>query len=346
MNPAELSLSDAILTQQIRLFRFTAGERKKVFDLLMSMQAELKYKLSNGLSDYGKARVRVILKEAQEIIAHGYNGIQSELDFTDLAKHEAEITAQAFAAIGLDASLPTEAVLKALVNGSLIEGAPSAAWWAKQAEDTAFKFASQVRQGIVQGETLQQIIRRITGSARLGTTGIMDISRRNASALVHTSIMQVSGDSRLATFRANSDIVKGVRQLSTLDGHTSQICIAYSGASWDLAGRPILGTKLPFNGGTPRHFNCRSVLVPITKTYRELGLDIDEIPTGTRASDEGQIRADITFSEFLKDKPKVFVDDLLGKGRAELWRKGTITLQDLLGQDGRPLTLKQLRGEA
>jgi hypothetical protein len=177
-------------------------------------------------------------------------------DLLALASHEAAFTASTISAIGLDAALPSEAALKALVNGSLIEGAPSAAWWAKQSDDLQFKFAAQVRQGIAQGETLQQIIIRVAGSKKLGLSGIFDVSRRNASALVHTSIQQVANDARLATFKANDDIIKGVRQLSTLDSHTSTVCVSYSGASWDLEGNPINGTILPFNGGTPRHWNA------------------------------------------------------------------------------------------
>jgi hypothetical protein len=155
--------------------------------------------------------------------------------------------------------------------------------------------------------------------------------------------MQVAADARLATYRANGDIVKGVRHLSVLDGHTSKVCIAYSGASWDLDGNPINGTTLPFNGGPPRHWGCRSVLVPLTRSYRELGLDIDELPPGTRASDEGQVRADITMTEWLKSKPTAYVDDLLGPGRARLFLDGKITLQQMLNFQGFPLTLNQLK---
>jgi hypothetical protein len=343
MKKADSILIEKVIENQISLLRFTAGERKKVLAILDQLQKELQLKLLNDLTTFSKARVNKLLKESEEAIATAYKKKIPDVDFLGLAQHEATATASSFAAIGLDASLPSEAVLKALVNGSLIDGAPSSAWWAKQSDDLSFRFANQVRQGIMQGETLQQIIIRIAGSKKLGTPGIMDISRRNASALVHTSIQQVANDARLATFKANEDIVKGVRQVSTLDGHTSTVCIAYSGACWDLDGKPIMGTKLAFNGGTPRHFNCRSVLVPITKTYRELGVDVDEVPTGTRASDQGQIRSDITFSEFLKGKSEEYVDNLLGKGRAELWRNGTITLQDLLAQNGRPLPLEQLR---
>ena len=125
--------------------------------------------------------------------------------------------------------------------------------------------------------------------------------------------------------------------------HNSPTCIAYSGAEWDLSGNPINGTRLPFNGGPPRHFNCRSALVGITKTFRELGIDIDEPAIGTRASADGQIRADTTFAEFLDRKGKAFQDEVLGPGRAELWRKKVITLNQLLDQRGNPLTLEELR---
>ncbi len=345
MTPLDLTLQDAAIRDQLYLLRFVAGEQKQVMAILVQMQKELRLKLLGDLTDFSRSRTNALLKQCSEIIIQGYNGIQTELDLNDFAGHVAETTVQPFTAIGLEATLPTVAAMKALVNGSVIEGAPSGAWWAKQSEDLQFKFAAQVRQGIAQGETIMDIVRRVAGSPRLGTPGIMEVTRRNAFALVHTSVMQVANDARLATFQANADIIKGVRQLSTLDGHTSKVCIAYSGAAWDLEGKPINGTKLPFNGGTPRHFRCRSVLTPITKTYRELGLDMGEMPTGTRASDEGQIRADITMAEFLKSKPAAYVDDLIGPGRAKLFLDGKLTLPQLLDFQGNPLTLEQLRAK-
>ena len=342
MNKADLALMDKYLARQVSLLRFTAGEQNKTLALLKQMQVELKAKLRNGLTDFSKARVNKVLKEATAVIDDYYAKTTESVNSLALARNEAKFTTNTFAGIGLDASLPSEAALKVLVNGSLIEGAQSSAWWARQSEDLSFKFTNQVRQGIVQNETLQQIIRRVAGSKRLGIPGIMDISRRNASALVHTSIMQVANDARLATFKANNDIVKGMRQLSTLDSHTSLVCVTYSGAEWNLEGIPIGGNTLPFNSGCPRHWGCRSLIVPITLSYRELGIDIDK-PKGTRASDLGQIKSDTTFDEFLKRHDTAYVDDLLGPGRAKLWRDGKITLNDLVNQTGRPLTLEQLQ---
>lgn len=342
MKKAEMIIADEIIRNQLNLLRFTAGEKKKVFALLLDMQKELKLKLQNGFTDYSKGRMLRLLNQCTAVMNKYYSGIQQELNLSQVATIESKATAKAIAAIDLEASLPTASVLKSLVSNALIEGAPLSAWWAKQAEDTAFKFASQVRQGVAQGETLNQIVGRIVGDPKHGIIGIMDVARRNASTLTHDAVMQISNDARMATYKENSDIVKGLRQLSTLDSRTSSVCVAYSGAQWDLDGKPINGTTLPFNSGCPRHPNCRSVLVPITKTYKELGIDIPEKDPGTRASDLGQVPTDMSFNAFLQRHGKSYQDDLLGKGKAELWRAGKITLSDLLSQAGRPLTLKQL----
>ena len=342
MNSTDLYFSDIYLRHQVHLLRFTSGEQAKVDALFRAMIPELKAKLNNGLSSYAKSRVAVVLKQTEEVIANGYDQIGKKIDYAGLAHTEADFTGRTFTSIGLDASLPSEATLKALVNGSLIEGAPSAKWWAKQSDDLAFKFSNQVRQGVAQNETVQQIVRRVAGSKKLGIPGIMDVSRRNASALVHTSIQQVAADAKLATFRANSDVVKGVRFLATFDARTSDRCIAHSGAEWDLEGNAIKG-GFPFEP-PPLHFNCRSTLVPITLTFRELGIDMPEVK-GTRASDLGQVPSDLSFDGFLKRHSTEYQDDLLGPGKAALWREKKITLTDLMGQSGRPLSLEALKGK-
>jgi hypothetical protein len=344
VNKADQLIADKIIGNQLLLERFTAGEKAKVYKIIVQMQKELKVKLATDLTDFGKARVNKLLKECTAIMNEYYSGIQQELDLTGLANQQAAATQQAIATVGLDASLPTVAVMKELVNGSLIDGAASGAWWAKQSEDLQFKFAAQIRQGIAANETLQDIIRRVAGSPRLGTPGIMEISRRNASALVHTSIQQVANDARLATYQANADVIKGVRHLATFDSHTcAQQCVPRSGAEWDLEGNPIKG-RFPFQS-PPLHFNCRCVLTPVTKTFRELGINMDE-PPGTRASDLGQVPADMSMDSFLRRHDTDYQDELLGKGKAQLWRDGKITLSDLLSQSGRPLTLKQLQAAA
>jgi hypothetical protein len=199
------------------------------------------------------------------------------------------------------------------------------------------------------GESLTQAITRITGGTIDGVTvpGVMQTTKRKAGALASTAMSAVTNQAALQSYQANNDVIKAVTQLSTLDNRTSDICIAYSGQTWDINTlQPVMGSFLPYNGGPPRHFNCRSRLSPVTYSFKELGMDAEEIPAGTRASMDGQVPADITFNQFLRSKPQSFADDLLGPRRAELWRNGDINLTQLVDMRGNPMTIAQLEAKA
>jgi hypothetical protein len=271
---------------------------------------------------------------------------KSNLNLFELSQVEASFTTSMLGAISLEASLPTATVFKSLTSGVLIHGSPLSEWWEGQSASLARSFTSQVRLGIISNETQQQIITRVFGSKRKGLPGIgfpEETLRRNVSTLVHDTVMKVANDAKLAVYKENEDLFKGYYQLSTLDSHTTNKCIAYSGAQWDMDYQPIGDKALPFDGGTPRHPNCRSLILPLLKTYKELGYDIKEPPKGTRSSDLGQIGADTTFDGFLKRHSTEYQNDMLGKGRAQLWRDGKITLKDLVDGNGRELSLKELK---
>lgn len=327
MTPAESVIANKILTNAISLYRLTAGERKKVIKILLKMEKELTGNLyATDLAI--KRQAEFLLKESAKIIDDYYDGIHAGLDetLTGLAKHTANVTSAAVEGVAMSTVMPTIDHLKSIVSDVLILGSPTKDWWEKQAEDVKFKFNAAVRQGIVQGDS--------TNTIALKVKDIIKTTEAGASALVHTSVQTVSNDARMAFFKENGDNLLGVQQLSTFDGHTSNICIAYSGASYDMSGNPINGTTLPM-GSIPRHFNCRSVWVPLLKS--SVGL-----APGTRFSEKGFIKANTTMDEFLKMKTAEEVDAMLGKGKAQLWRDGKITLSDLINQRGRPLTLKEL----
>ncbi len=344
MNKADKILADKVIANHLLLERFSAGEKKRVLEILREMQKELKAKLLTGLTDFSRARMLKVLNQCTAIINEYYSGIQTKLDLTGLAKTEMDATQKVLVSIGIDASVPATSVLKSMISDTLLQGAPLKDWWAKQSDDLAFKFASQVRQGVAQSETLQEIITRIVGSQKKGIAGIMEISWRNASTLVHDSIMQIANNARMEVYKANDDINKGYRHLSTLDSRSCLNCAARDGAEWDIDYKPVKGSFQFQN--PPIHANCRCLLLPVLKSYRELGLDVDEMKTGTRASDLGQVPADTSFDAFLKRHDDDYLDELLGPGRANLYRSGKITLRDLVSGDGRVLTLEQLKKAA
>lgn len=346
MATRQQQIFDAVIASALDALRLSASERVEAFKRLKKLEVELVDMLGDfNTSTDDKARVERFLNKARKTIDSSYKQLQKQLDLPGAAELIAsDIAAGLAVVLGLNAlNLPTDAYFASVASDVLIQGAPSADWWRGQSVDLQNKFAQQLRLGMGAGETNQQIIARIVG--KNGSPGIMEATRRNAAALVQTSVQTVANDARRNVFAANDDVIKGIRQVSTLDGHTTLICVAYSGAEWNLDKQPINGNTLAYGNGCPRHWNCRSVEVPITKTFREMGLDIDEPPTSTRASSEGQIDAKTTFDDFLKRRGKEYQDEVLGEGRADLWRDGKITLRDLVSGDGSPLTLEQLRAK-
>lgn len=347
LTAADLQIADSILAHQLDLFRLEAHTRAQALELLDRLGSELEARLrQSDLTAYSREATTRLLAQTTEVIDRYYTALQthSEATLSGMAQVQSNVIKQAIDAsllVNLDASVPTTAYLNRLLSTTLIEGAQSGAWWAKQSADTAFKFSAAVRQGMAAGETNAAILTRIVGTK--AAPGILDIAKSNARTLIHASIQSVANAARRDTFQQNRDIIKGIRQVSTFDSHTTEICIAYNGCEWDLDYEPINGTLLPYNGGVPRHWGCRSVEVPITKTFRELGLNIPEVAPGQRASAQGPVAANMTMDAFLKRQGKAAVEEQLGVGRAEMWRSGKITLRQLVDLRGNPLTLKALQ---
>lgn len=344
MTPDE-KLLDEVISQALQVLRLGANQSAETVKKLDLLAKQLVDSFpAEELSEASAKKVEKVLAESEKVIGDFYDLI-AEAEAEDAKTIAASIAGQTVTALELAMGAvaiksPKSAYFASLASNVLIEGNPAADWWKGQAGNVQRAFTGAMRTGLLNGETNSQLIARLVG--KNGEPGVMDVGRRQAATLVQTSVQAVANDARRAVFDANADVIKGIRQISTLDGHTSQVCIAYSGASWDMQRNPLNGSP-PFNGGTPRHFKCRSLEVPITKTFRELGLDIDEAAPSTRASDEGQIPAGTTFDEFLRRKGDAYADEMLGKGRADLWREGKVTLRDLVSGTGRPLSIAELQ---
>jgi SPP1 gp7 family putative phage head morphogenesis protein len=318
--------ADKALKWQLDLARYDAATRRRLLAMLAQMDRELLAQLNAGtLTDWGRARIDTLLAQAKQVVGRYYRQAQQDM-FADL-KALAPVAAASAVIAEVVPSLPTQAALDALLSDVIIMGTPQRAWWERQALDVAFRFTAAVRQGYIAAETNQQIIRRVRGE--------LDVSRRNAAALVQTSVSSVANTARMATFEANADVVQGVRWMATLDAHTCARCGAMDGSTWKLDGTPINAMR-PMQQ-PPIHFNDRCVMAPITR-FSTMG-------DGKRASDAGPVDRKITFEDFLSRQTEAYKIEVLGKGRAELWKDGKITLADLTSGTGRPLTLDQLRSK-
>ena len=105
--------------------------------------------------------------------------------------------------------------------------------------------------------------------------------------------------------------------------HNSIQCIGRSGLEWTVPEHKPIHHKhiflLP-----PIHWSCRSIMTPVVRN-------------GGPSTVE-------TFEQFLRRRGEAFQDEVLGPGRARLWRDGKLTsTRDLFeAATGRPLTLEEL----
>lgn len=348
---SDQKLIDEIISFQLDLRRLEAGTVKRVLSVLDQMQSELVYTLTvkQPMTEFAKARKTQLLKDVTAIIDRFYASAQGELFATadGVAQAQAAHTVVALndspVMVNVTAAIPTQAFLERIASNALIEGATISDWWSRLSADTEFKMRGAINQGMAQGETNAEIIRRVIGNN--GQSGIIDISKRNAASVVQTAVQTIANDARMKTFEQNADVVPRLEWFSAMDGHVCPLCMARSGKMWtngkDGSHSPI-GHKVPFQN-PPIHFNDRCVLLPVTKTFKELGIDLPELPPSTRASSFGQIDSRTTFDEYLQRRTIAQQNEQLGVGRAELWRQGKITTSQLIDGKGRELTLAQLK---
>ncbi len=349
MTTINQELLDQIIKFQIDIRRFEAGLKKEVQVKLEKMQRDLIVELSGGeLTEFSKKKTQALLSNLSPVLANHYAGIeetvQDSLDgLSKVQVRQAEKSLKTTVFIENAVNLPTQHVIERVSRNVLINGGPLNDWWQKQRADTLFKVSAQIREGILFNETNQSIISRIIG--KNGAPGVMNLARNNAASLVQTVTHAVANEARQAVYEENDDIIKSFVWTTALDSHVCRLCIARSGKRWknDKSHTPI-GHSIPFQ--VPGiHYNDRCVLLPETLTFKELGVDLPEPPISTRASSLGPISAKSSFSDYLKRVPVSQQNEMLGVGRAQLWRDGKITLSQLLDGKGRELSLVQLQSK-
>ena len=232
--------------------------------------------------------------------------------------------------------LPAPARLKAIVSEVPMEGRLLKSWTDGMAQGRIDRISQAIRLGMVNGEGTDAIVRRIRGSkAAHYSDGILDISRRSAQSIVRTSVTHVSNVAAQETWKSNSHVVKAWEFLATLDSRTTVTCGSLDGQTFPIGEGPI----------PPRHIRCRSISVAVTKSYREMGIDKDELTPEQRASQDGQVKGAPRFAEWLKGKGTAVQDKVLGQTRGELFRSGKLDLDQFVKSDGTLYTLDDLKNK-
>ena len=234
-----------------------------------------------------------------------------------------------------------EGVTLTLPNGQVLEKS-----FRDLGEKQTALFGQAVRNGLLQGETTDSIVKRLKGRLRQGQPGsINQVIAAGGQAtipadnqirtLVRTSINQVANAAIQKVFEANRDVTKQYKYVATLDGKTSAICRALDGTVHDYGKGPL----------PPQHFNCRSATVPIID-YK--GLGIPEPEEDERSSASGLVPEGTTYGRWLANQTKAERERILGSRASYFdYLSKQVGPEDAIRkfvrQDGSELTLDQLK---
>jgi len=487
-------MADRTLVHQIDLQRLGEGEGDKVVRLLRDAEKDIQDQLYVRLAriqergvDLGPVTTRR-LREMEQSIGkivdewgkESYKVLRNDL--VEVGRDEMDFQQSLFdktLPVKAELVLPSRQTLRAIVTTEPFDGAPLRQWFNRMEGGVKTNLNRAIRLGMVEGETVDQIARRIRGTQRQNyADGLLYGTAQQSRALARTGTNHISNRAREHLFNENSDIVKAVQWLATLDSRTcftagtnvltrtgnrpiEEIEVGeevfthrhkwqrvietkqrvFRGAIWEIESegdrikstsdhlfltergwRPLdhLGQwdrviRLSQRRGDafldgfsavstgsfhasnikilsrvvkdctvynldveedhsyiangfvvhncpqcmaldqkvyplgephpqpPAHVQCRCTIVPVLKSWRELGIQAKELPASTRASMNGQVAGTISYPKWLKGQTEAVQNRALGPARAKLWRSGKIKVEQFVAKDGSTLTLEQLQ---
>lgn len=207
-------------------------------------------------------------------------------------------------------NLLPQSALNELV-GTLSDGSPVASLAQSFGDMGATAFSEEMVKGIALGLNPRQV----AGNWRQRIAGV---SRAKAETITRTEMMRSFRESSRKTMEANSDIIKEWQWYCSLEARTCPVC-------WSMHGR-----KFPLKTKMATHPNCRCTMLPVTKSFEELGIPGVRVPTEDRRL---TTPGDVLFMELpAADKIKV-----LGPAGYRAYEAGALDLEDYVGEAWSPV---------
>lgn len=338
-------IADLSIRHQVGVQRLGSGVVKKLMPILDRANDEITKRLLLRPRDldnsFGTKRLQALL-EALSDIRHNaqidFNkGLLAEL--RSLGVYEAAFQIDLLRKtipVVLDIVTPTTQMLQAAVTARPFQGALLRDWLKGMEATSVRRVKETITQGVIQGDTVQDMVKRLRGTRALNyRDGVMTTTRRGAETMVRTSVSHVTSAARDILYDENKDIISKEQWSSTLDTRTCPQCQGLDGKTFEVGKGPR----------TPAHLSCRCVRIPVLKSWKELGFDIEDLPPGTRASMNGQVPANLNYNDWLKTQSASVQDEALGPTRGAMFRKGGVTVDSFTNRAGDELTLEELRAK-
>lgn len=317
------------ISKQLQLDKFTdsqivdirkafQGSAKRMLDY-----AEKKYTAKYGKGGWTRDRYLKVLQDVAKLdeslrtsLVDKTKDIGKAVYISELAKFEDIVSVKGLSSKFEHINLSPE-YLKAFNNKMAFDN-KSLAHWVNYSFDKEVqeKIKNEIMADVIVGSSNQAIIKRLQQA-------YSDVDRTLIESMTRTHIQKANTVAFLDVAKQNSDIIKRVRWLATLDQRCCIICGALDGKDFDM-------NSLPYS--PPIHPRCRCIVTPITSTWKELGVNMEELDN-IRPDNFNKLKPMVTgktYSQRFKDFTDDQKLDLLGKTRFELIKGGKLDFQDLV----------------
>jgi len=332
-------LLDAITSHRLGLLRFEGGALLEILQIWSDWVDPISSRLDRYAAQMARGqpltpRQRSTLQRLQRQLSDKTREARSEM-MAELEERLQETldAERRLLARSLSASLPETA------RERLRAAAPSASvqmlgnQWRQRLDQTLFdsqlRIQASITRALTTGEGMAAAASRIQRQNQ-----DLQMTRSRLTTLVRTEIQTAANISAEASYRENADVIKAVQYLATLDNRTCMVCAPLHNTVYPLTAQGHPGPKLPL------HPRCRCFYVPVTRSWRELGLSREEAGEMTGA----QIK-DRSYPAWFRRQSAAQQREILGAGRYRLWRSGEVSLEEL-SRGGRLLSLGELRAQA
>lgn len=371
---------DALIRHQIGLLRLSGSVRERIFKLLDATESDMSQMIQARLAGrvglntpVNVRRMQSLLKALRAVRLSAWDQVDAVWlqELRDLIRAEPAFIdgiLKTVSPVVIETTLPSVSLLESLIRTHPFDGKTLRAWSKDIRRADISRIEGQIRIGMVQGESSPAIARRVVGTVRLnGRNGVTEITRRQAAGLTRTAVNAFSNAAKREFYVANADIFSRELYAAVLDSRTTPICSSLDGKRFPVGEGPL----------PPLHFNCRSVRVAIISqdavgdrparafTQQQLMREFTsqrgitgilkrvDLPRGTKGAFDnfartrmrqltGTVPAKVTYQQWLTRQTNMFQDDVLGKARGRLFRRGNLKLDKFVNRKGDQIPLSQL----
>jgi len=327
-------IQDVITRHQVYLLRYSAGREKEAAQYIDEITQRITDELMNDeLTDMDIQRLNRFMDEIVEFQQDLMGQLEEKIldDVDDLANQETDwATAMLSNFLGeLDTPSRIETQLAVFAGILPVAGLTIRSLVSRFRQKKIAQTVQSIRDGITLRENNQQIIGRMQT--------INPLHKKQAGVLIKTITNYTSVQARDVAMRLNPNFFDGYEWVSVLDSRTSLICASRDGTVYPFTNDPVLSPK------PPAHFSCRSTITPKLKPQFESRQTKQPRRTAEGAKGKTKVNAQTNYQSWLTRQPAAFQDEVLGKTRGLLFRRGKLPISKFVDESGKTLTLNELR---